>query len=200
MPNSKREPPLDPIEEYFFYVGLLTAYWNKAEGELDDLLACFIGDEKVAHILAGNQPIATRTAYLKRIVEQCHPGAKWHEVMTTTLDAFDVLRQNRNTIIHGTATRLDSVTGAVAVRAATKNPAKKSYRIVAMNKDEVVKQLDLVIRMGNQLAGIRARLYRGGPGAKLSDLFRFGANPTLPGKFPQVEQLPDLPTLDPKAG
>lgn len=113
---SDIEIKLPPLEEYFVNVGLLASYWNKVEGRLDDLLTCFIGDAQKAHILTSGANIARRISLLKGIVEQCHTKDPWQQTVLAALAAFDVLRQNRNTVIHGVATNLKEADGVVVVR------------------------------------------------------------------------------------
>src|SRR5687768_1969058 len=153
------EEPLSKIEETFLYLGFHTAYWNRAEGELDKLLICAIGDSAKAHILTSGTNAAKRASFLKAIYEECCSEESWAEVAIAAVAAFDALRKNRNVLAHGMALGLDDIEGSMDLKVKTQNNIKRTHKKVTVSRDSVSNEVRLVRKLESHLSLLRRHIY-----------------------------------------
>jgi hypothetical protein len=171
-------------EDVFFFLGMHTAYWNKAEEALDKLLVNAIGDAAKAHILTAGANAAKRASYLKHIYEECHTKSPWQSVALAALEAFDTLRLNRNVLAHSVALGLSGDAGILEVKMKTQHRSKRMHKLIQVDANRIAEEVSQVIHLTKHLNLLRGHIYHvDGTHIDIIDALR-GQRPALPGKFP----------------
>jgi hypothetical protein len=188
---------LNPMESYFFHLGLLTSYWNKAEERVDLLLTNFINSAQIAHIVTHGAQAARRAELLKNIADECCKEDPWQKTLLAAMEAFDRLRRNRNIVVHGLADTLQVTAGAMELVTATQNPKAKTLTSTRVTGKQVFDQLEQVVQWVHHMDELRSHIFHNtGAAAKLQDILRERA--PLPDKFPLPELLQSPEIQKPK--
>lgn len=180
VPRPVKPPVLPPRPEQEFsptiglnqekLIGRTVVAWSKLEACMQDFIWYFLDLEMDrGRVITDRSDVTARIRWLRQLGQLRLPEADFH-ILSPILDRIDILREDRNFIVHGTWGTSDT------------EPVCLSVRVTAPNPNEIVSETFSAIRMRAIIDGIERAKW------------------DLIGLMTKLGALPETPTAPPPEG
>jgi hypothetical protein len=169
-------------------IGLIALNWNQAEERLDHLIWRYIGTPTVGHIITSKLHNMGRIDVLRALVVELEAIPLIVEHIECFMQAFDVLRQNRNKIAHSALSGLTSNGGAIEIERLLKSLKAREYHTLEISNatlDQMLGQIKDLCTYADTIMEIMKK--RGG--LIQQSLYSWPKPPAWPDRFPLPDKL-----------
>jgi hypothetical protein len=188
-----------PTEADFAAIGRIALQHTSLEYQLESMVWFYMGDTDKGHIATARMGMTEITDVLQTLVEWTEPDDGVADSIEWAIRCFNILRLNRNSVIHGYNFKADQSTGQLFIE-------KRSRSIVFDSFDQFVitpEVLAEIIARQSQLSffiyTLQRKLEMRGPDAIGPNLPPPAEPFPLPARPPEPEKLTPLPREVPES-
>jgi hypothetical protein len=175
----------------FAQIGAATLSWNSAEEALERFIWYYLRSDEVGHIVTSKLHNVGRLDVLRNLVDACESVADIRTRIDHFLDAFDILRLNRNVIVHSVSFSLHGGEETFNFERLKKSIRTREYDTYSMPLETLEKlneQIEQLISFGKTVLLIMQRR----TGLIDQPYFDWKKPPPWPDIFPLPEKLSSL--------
>lgn len=173
-------------------VGLTTLNWNSVEETLEQLIWHYLGSDKVGHIVTSKMQNMSRCDVLGAIAEAQEAIPAVAERVNHFIAAFDILRLNRNAIVHSVKFTLDAKENTLWLERLKKSIRSREYDTYSMPAETLERLADQMAEL-NEFGRTLLEIMQKRAGLVKQPFFDWERPPPWPDKFPLPERLNSLP-------
>lgn len=188
-----------PEESDYALIGRIALQQTALEYQIEALIWHYVGDIDLGHIATAKLGNAARTDMLSTIVEWIEPDDGIAEAIEWAIKCFHILRDNRNSIIHGFNFRADRRAGKLIIERRTKSLVFDAFQVFEINRVVLHQVSNDQVSTSIYLWRLREIIERRPAGAIGPNLPPPSEPARLPSKPPLPAPLVSLPHEAPKS-
>jgi hypothetical protein len=188
---------VERVTHFLAEVGLVALNWNDVEEILERLIWYYLGSDEVGHIITSKMHNQSRCNVLTNLADARESLPQIKVRIDHFAAVFDILRLNRNAIIHSVNFNLHHASETVSLERLTKTIRTREYDTYSMPIDALTKLNEQMVQLEsfgkNLIAVMRKR-----SGLIDQPFFDWEKPPPLLEIFPLPEKLNSLRPQAPK--
>ena len=173
-------------------VGLSTLNWNSVEETLERLLWHYLVSDEVGHIITSKMQNMSRCDVLEALVEAREAIPQVRERALHFIKAFDILRVNRNAIVHSVKFTMDASENTLWFERLRKSIRSREYDTYSMPAETLEKLADQMAEL-DEFGKTLLKIMQRRAGLVEQPFFEWEKPPPWPDMFPLPEKLSSLP-------
>lgn len=173
-------------------IGVVTLNWNSVEEALERLIWYYLGSDEVGHIVTSKLHNQSRCDVLENIADAREAIPEIRERVVHFVKAFDILRLNRNSIVHSVNFNLHRGQETFSIERLKKSIRTReydSYSLPVETLEGLGEQIEQLEKFGANLLAIMKKR----SGLIDQPFFNWPKPPPWPDKFPLPERLNSPP-------
>lgn len=194
--SDKAQQAMDEAEKravrLLALVGLSTLNWNSVEETLESLIWFYLGSEKIGHIITSRMQNMSRCDVLTALAAAKEGIPRIQERVTHFVKAFDVLRVNRNAIVHSVKFTLDAENNTLWLEKVRRSIRTREYDTYSMPAEALEKLADQMAEL-DEFGKTVLEIMRRRSGLIEQPFFDWRSPPPWPEMFALPEKLNSLP-------